>query len=328
MRFVTAKRAASILFHLCASQAHSTGIYLVPANACPIVPLAILEAGGKVEFVDIDDRSLAMNQQLLRRRLSTRGLPPVAGIVFIRPYGAIDDTAVDFRALKRLSRTTVMIDDRCAARPETDIAQLNSSADIYLYSTGYGKYVDLHVGGYAFMADSIEYQHSTSSPRHFQPAHYQRLQALWQQQLASGHKHLGTIMENAGDWLDTGPLQISSEDYRDRIAQQTEIAARTKALADEIYRSYIPAEALLAEQYHHWRHQVLVQNKTALLQTIFAHGLFASGHYDTTARLFSSADFPRSDHLYSRIVNLFNDYHICEPQIIAVARLVQRHLLQ
>ena len=328
MRFVTAKRAASILFHLCASQARSSGIYLVPANACPIVPLAILEGGGKVEFVDIDDKSLAMNQELLRRRLGARGLPPVAGVVFIRPYGAIDNAAVDFRALKRLSRATLMIDDRCAARPETDIKQLNSSADIYLFSTGYGKYVDLQVGGYAFIADYLEYQHGKTPPRHFQPAHYQRLETLWQQQLASGHKNLGTIMENAGDWLDTGPLQISSEDYRDRIAQQTEIAARTKALADEIYRSHIPAEALLGEQYHHWRHQILVENKTALLQDIFAHGLFASGHYATTARLFSSADFPRSDHLYSHIVNLFNDFHISEPQMIAVARLVQRHLLQ
>mgnify|MGYP000191401024 CR=1 FL=1 len=328
MRFVTAKRAAAILFHLCASQARSAGTYLVPANACPVVPLAILQAGGEVEFVDIDDSSLAMNQALLLRRLGDRGLPPVAGIVFIRPYGAINDAAVDFTALRRLSRGTLMIDDRCAARPETDPGQLSSGADIYLFSTGYGKYVDLRLGGYAFMEATVEYEPGSASRHRFQPPHYQRLEARWQQQLASGQKNPGTIMDNAGQWLDTGPLLLSHANYRDRIDEQREIAARTKTVADQIYRSYIPAGALLGEQYHNWRHQVVVDNKTALIEDIFAHGLFASGHYDTSARLFSSSDFPRSDHLYSRIVNLFNDFHISEPQILAVARLVQRHLLR
>ena len=311
------------------SRQEADGVYLVPANACPVVPLAILTAGREVEFVDINDAHLAMCHEQVGARLSDCSKPPVAGVIFIRPYGAIDEAAIDFNHLKSLSSTTVMVDDRCSAVPELNPANLASGADMYLYSTGYGKYVDFGAGGYAFLEPSLAYQSHWSPAAGFSEQDYRQLESRWKFQLSNRIKGRFWDSETQGlGWLDSGPLALSHSEYLDAIGRRLGAVRKQKALADEIYRSLIPESVFIGEQYNDWRHQILVGGKFQLLETLFANKLFASGHYDTTARLFSGCDYARSDHLYSRIVNLFNDFNLTEAQMVDIAGLVSRHVEQ
>ena len=123
-------------------------------------------------------------------------------------------------------------------------------------------------------------------------------------------------------------LPLTEDKYMETIREQSVTAARQKQLASDIYKDQIPEELFLGEGYNNWRQQILVENKSKVLETIFSRGYFASGHYDTTARLFSKASFPITDSFFSRTVNLFNDKYVDENSMIAVAKIIKQHALR
>ena len=117
---VFARRASAILYNLALSRGNGRGHYLLPANVCPVVPLALLKAGCVFEFIDIDPDTLCMDDRLLQARIEAPHLPPVAGVVYVRTYGFERDMTTLFRQLKTYAPETCLIDDRCASRPEPD----------------------------------------------------------------------------------------------------------------------------------------------------------------------------------------------------------------
>ena len=127
-------------------------------------------------------------------------------------------------------------------------------------------------------------------------------------------------------WLDLSPLGMCWDEYMDLLLDRREKVSLHKRLADDIYKGIIPREIFLGDRYNLWRHQVLVEDKIKLLDEIFKSELFASGHYRTVANFFTDTRFPNSDHLYSRVVNLFNDFYVNENQMIEVARIVRQHV--
>jgi len=75
----------------CSSFLRSTrtaGVFLLPANVCPIVPIVLMKARRPFEFIDIDTKSLGMSEVEAFRRLQ-RTADRVAGILYVRPYGAV-----------------------------------------------------------------------------------------------------------------------------------------------------------------------------------------------------------------------------------------------
>lgn len=330
MRTITAKRAATILFGLARAKPDFEGVYLVPANACPVVPMAIIKAGRNVEFIDIDNFAHSMKVNDLEHRLIDRTKTPVAGVVFIRPYGAIDRNTVDFSRLRNLSPTTLLVDDRCAAIPEVDkMSLVKTGADVYLYSTGYGKYVDLGYGGFAHMEAEVNYISDQVDNSGFMAANYQVLDGLCKTHLQDeAPRQLDLSLVKRSPWLDMSPLATSWSEYKDHINAAREKVATQKSLADQIYYKIIPNRIFLGAQFNDWRHQILVDRKEELLRAIFEKKLFASGHYNTSARIFGAGEFPNSDRLYSRVINLFNDLYIKEQQIIEVAETVKSHVLR
>ena len=328
MRTVTAKRAAAILFGLAKSSPELEGVYLVPANACPVVPMSIIKAGRKVEFIDIDNLAYSMNVNSLEKRIEDKSKAPVAGVVFIRTYGAIDRNTVNFPKLKNLSPTTLLVDDRCAAIPEVEENSfIETGADVYLYSTGYAKYVDLGFGGFAHIKSGVTYASDQEERSGFVPADYQILDKLCKSCLQDSNSRLLDLsLVESKSWLDTSPLDMSWSEYKDKVAAAREKISSQKKLADQIYYEIIPDSIFLGAQFNDWRHQILVDHKEELLKKIFGKELFASGHYNTVARIFGSGEFPNSDQLYSRVINLFNDLHINEEQLIEVAETVKCHV--
>ena len=153
MTLINAPRAASILFDLVASQSQPAGPVLLPANVCPIVPLTILKARREIRFVDICEKTLAMDTDAALQIV--RESAPGCALVYVHTYGATAPVDAFFMQLRSQDSQLLLVDDRCAARPDVSPESPLQGADAVLYSTGYGKYVDLGWGGYAVVDDGL-----------------------------------------------------------------------------------------------------------------------------------------------------------------------------
>ena len=70
----------------------------------------------------------------------------------------MNDVTSFFNRLQLKYSDLLLFDDRCMARPEPDFNKIDSmGADVVIYSSGYGKYVDLGFGGFAHLIDSVNY---------------------------------------------------------------------------------------------------------------------------------------------------------------------------
>lgn len=324
-RVVTDARAAAIIHNL-ARCAPLEGPFLLPANICPIVPMAVLKAGRTVEFHDIDPDDLCLDAALTLARCRD-GSRPVAGVIFARTYGYMGARAdALFAALKRIDPAILLIDDRCAAVPDTRPPPAGA-ADAIVYSTGRGKCVDLDGGGFAWLRPGVAYK--ASAPP-YRPAALRRIEAA-----EKIHKADGTPMFTAGsagrllaeDWLEAVPAAPGAWDaLRARIAAAAPGIAAHKTRMNALYQARLPASVRLPVGFHDWRFQIRVPGKRRLLRSIFAAGHFAGDHYHPASRLFGHPPAPQADRLYDSVVNLFNDHNVDADQVKAIAAIVAGHL--
>ncbi len=319
MRVVLEARACSVLRNLLLGAREGT--FLLPANVCPVVPLTFQSLGRSFEFIDIDPEDLCMSRTAVQARLAGDG-PAVAGVVYVRTYGYTADLSGPFAAWKRAHPGLLLIDDRCPGRPDVGDCD-GQGADVVLFSTGYGKYVDLGFGGYAFVSDDVDY---VRSDRPFVANDAQRLEARYKH-----HIEMGTTMDcppgtpGLSNWIPSAPLEVSVAAYLDEVRRRLEPVAEHKARINEIYRRLIPESIQLDPSYSHWRFQVRAQDKHGLLSRIFRSGHFASGHYYPASRLFDHQPCAAADDLYEEVVNLFNDFAITPAAASAVAEVVASH---
>ncbi len=336
MRTVYEARASTALFRLAAAIPDRAGLYLLPANVCPVVPLALMAAGRRFELIDLEARTLSMSEDLLRERLAGHGWSPVAGVVYVRTYGAELDAGPLFSRLRTLDPQLLIIDDRCLCRPVPDISELDrQGADAVLFSTGYAKQVDLGFGGFAHLDDRVPY---VERHRRFDDADLERITALYKAHIRSRtpiYRHGGAGGRKTGSrrgaldqlfWLETTRPAMAWDEYRALVLAKRNEAEDHRARINAIYRELICEAARLPDAYHHWRFQVRVLEPAALLEKIFAAGLFASDHFYPAATLFGGHPCPIATHLQAEVVNLFNDFRISEPGAGKIGRIVARHL--
>ncbi|MEI6221803.1 MAG: hypothetical protein WCP97_03475, partial [bacterium] len=119
-------RASTILYNLLCSN-KSNGIYILPANICPIVPLVFEKAKQPYEFCDISLTSLCLDENLILNKITNR---IYSGILFVRTYGTTDDFDHFLKKIKLLSPQITIIDDQCPNIPE--FLPKSTSADIIL----------------------------------------------------------------------------------------------------------------------------------------------------------------------------------------------------
>jgi hypothetical protein len=207
-----------------------------------------------------------------------------AGVLYVHPYGSARSAEPLFGAVRAVQSGLITIDDRCLCRPDVEPGEVG--ADVTLFSTGRSKDVDLGGGGYAFLREHVP--------------------------VASGA---------LPDWL-SGDV-TSWEVYRGRIIEALRTVDDHKERLNAIYTADVPAESQLAPEFQRWRFNVAVEDPDALVESIFAAGLFASRHYPVVT---PPADAPVAAGLHSRIVNLFNDLQFDEVRAHAVAAVVTQHV--
>ena len=255
--FVSHARACSILRNLVISRRGPGGVFLLPANVCPVVPLTLLTARQPFEFIDVDPNDLSMDRALVNRRLECPE-PYVAGIIYVRSYGFLADISDSFSSWKVSSPDRLIVDDRCLSPPEVEGANLEG-ADAILFSTGYGKYVDLGSGGFAYLAPDTPYVETSPG---FVPGHAARVEAFLKGDTGTGRRATEWVGVNAllsefPLWLPSRPVVVPTE-YLRRIRKCLVDVTEHKMRVNDVYRRRI-------------------RNRSKWMRT-FAVGDFSSGY--------------------------------------------------
>jgi len=277
-----------------------------------------MKAERAFEFVDIDDDTFGMSPTLTLRRLRQIS-SDVAGVLYVRPYGAMNDVSAFFLELRSEKADIVLIDDCCLAPPQT--VQLKAQlVDLVLYSTGYAKYVDLGFGGYGFLRADLD--EKLAKPENFERHDLDELTWDYKNAIQLGHE----FRYQDSDWLDLSPLGMSVESYLSLVANAVIAATSHKRQLNEIYRSHLQSEIQLSQVFQWWRFNVLVPNKKELLDLLIKEGLFASSHYAALNGIFGPGEGVNAKRVQKNIVNFFNDFHFDGQRALRVAQLTYQHV--
>jgi hypothetical protein len=309
------RRASTVLFNVL-RDIKSTGVFLLPANICPLVPLVFQKAGTPFELVDIEADNLCMDRLRVLRLLDSQP-GKYGGVLFARTYGLGGDFSPFFHAIKAINASILTIDDRCLCPPAPD-ARPEADIDLILYSTGYAKYADIGQGGFGILADGHSYSRTETR---FDPAALAAISLAYKAAL----DQRTPFCQPDSDWLDTRPPEIDWDAYRDRIISETEKMQRHKATLNAIYAAGLPGECQLTESFQQWRFNILVENRDELLQTIRESGLFASNHYASLAGIFAPGQTPIADRLGRLAINLFNDRYFDAERACQLIEMIRVH---
>lgn len=306
------KRACGILYRFL--HAYSRGIYLLPANVCPVVPFTFKVAHTDFEFVDIDPRTYCIDENRCLELLSEHP-GKYKGIVFVRTYGYVYDTSSFFRRLREIETEFKIIDDRCLVCPDRPSGL--GGADLILYSTGYAKYVNLGEGGIGLAAPDIRFSEARNSAYDGTEADRLYKKALAESRLMSGYP---------ANWLDASDLNIPVAEYEERIRQEKAKIALHKSRLNGIYRELLPEELQLEPSFQNWRFNLLTERREEILKRLFENNLFAGSHYKPCNVLFDKQFYPNAEKLYSGIINLFNDFFFSEEQAVRACKVIHKYL--
>jgi len=317
MRTIFEARGCSVIYNLLRSLGDERP-FLLPSNICPIVPATFLKARRAFHFVDIVEPDLVLNRDRCLQLLK-RDPDGFAGLLFVRTYGVEANEDAFFRDLREAQPDLMIIDDKCLCRPDCDGVNLSRFADVTLFSSGHGKFVDLGFGGFAYVNEHVQY--------HRQEGRYSAsaLAALTDRYRAASAQRRPF---ESGDeaWLDLWQPELSWSEYRNRLQSALKQAGEHKQRLNEIYRDALPSEIQLPRKFQSWRFNIRLPQAERLVARLFQAKLFASRHYPSVSGLFSDERFVIAERLHDEVVNLFNDYNYDETKARRTTEIVIEHL--
>ena len=150
-KLVTAYRASKILYNfLKSNQERIDAPFLIPANVCSNVPETLDEAGVKYRFVDIDARTLCMDEKYVLEHAKE-----ISGIVMVHTYGVEFGFEEFNQQLREKNPAILIVDDRCLCMPSFE--EETYDADLVLYSFSEKKQVNLGKGSMAYVSENVRY---------------------------------------------------------------------------------------------------------------------------------------------------------------------------
>lgn len=204
-------------------------------------------------------------------------------LIYVHTYGVESIPDAFFAEVKKCNSNIFIVDDRCLCLPELDTkAHDHSSADLVLYSLGPKKFVAMEHGAVGFISDRCQYE-EVEEHSFFEPIEYT---------------------------FDEAAVESRREELRTQ-----------KQKLNDIYHDLLPQAIQLPDIYHHWRFNIRVGNKAAIMQALTDNGLFASGHYKPLAD-----NCPIAQDLYEHVINLFNDTFYTEEQARKTCEIINEHI--
>jgi|GEM_PF-3034167 len=329
VRIVTAPRASHLIHAIVAGQISrrpECRHWLVPANACDAVYLSLMSAGASFDVVDISPDNYCLDVDQAIAKLSSGR--PHAGLIYIHGYGASGSAASDIGRLREAAGSqTVIIDDRCLCSPAVDPEPAGvGQADAIVYSTGYGKVLDLGRGGHAFVREQLTLQPAAGV---FDPgAEAGLIEALRTEVDPDSQLQAGNDRQ-VSDWLASW-LPIASgpvwKTLRRDVEQALPEVLDHKRRLNEAYSAQLPAQIVLPGAEHLWRYNIRVPDRDRLLEKVFEAGLFASAHFRSFRSHRDARRCPVAHEVQCSTVNLFNDKNFSLDQAARVSEIVVEHL--
>ena len=290
----TANRACSLLYSYI--KEHASGVWLLPVNVCPDVPLTFALAEVPFSFVDINPQTLCIDMQEVLR-LINKEPGKYAGVIYVRTYGVLRETGHLFQSIKAIDDSILIIDDRCLCLPAISPEFWN--ADMILYSTGHCKQIDLNGGGLAYYSSETEYRIDDNL----------FYDGTDEEELYKKAFEKGVPFQR----VPKGWLKMDSYDnpleYLKRIDAIIPLRNKQRENINSIYSRNLPITTQMDPAFQQWRFNIRVPShlKDTILCELFKNGLFASNHYHSVNRLFDNKKYAVSDQLFESVINLFND---------------------
>lgn len=304
---VTAHRASNLIYEI-ALQAPK-GVWVIPDNVCPAVPLALACAGSELRFVDIDVETLCLDTTKVAALAKTEH---IAGIVYVRTYGTNMPAQTDLPTLRKVAPDAVLIDDCCIGVPITTVPEHERAADVLLFSTGYAKVLDLDGSAYGFFKKDLApapggrtlvvqaFEDLLAQSR----IGVQSGKAVFGKRDFSEQKYSTQIKSPSPSWCELS--QTIKEKLPVRLGHKAELNA--------IYKEGLSRFFSLENDYQNWRYHIFVQNPEQTLTALFAADLFASRHYAPAASLWGLPSGQIAQKIANNIINLFNDQYFTVKQ--------------
>ena len=314
MQIIQAPRASAILYHLLVSQVNVLP-WLLPANICPVVPIIFFKARVPFEFVDISAETLHIDLEQAEALIKRR---KYGGMLYAHTYGEASTPYGFFANTKSLDPELLILDDRCLCIPNLE-PNINSLADVTLYSTGYAKITELNFGGYAFMKENIQYQPSYLP---FNSRDHDELEQAYKTAVSQRTR----FIYHDTNWLETSSDIRAWYDYCNQIEGRLDHSLIQRSKLNDIYTSCLPAEIQLPQAYQTWRFNIRVKNKKRVIDAIFNAGLFASSHYASLAGIMAEGETSHAEKLADEVINLFNDHHFSAEQAERVCGIIMENL--
>jgi dTDP-4-amino-4,6-dideoxygalactose transaminase len=311
-------RASKILYNFLVSN-NFGGTFLIPANSCPVVPLVFLKAETKFELIDISLSEFCIDQQSVMDKIK-RQPGMYSGILYVRTYGVENDVDFFFRELKSLDNGFIIIDDCCLCKPDLS-NEKDDLIDLKLFSTGYAKYIDIGMGGFAYLNESKSFKYQPTFKKYCQ-TDYEILMSSVKNAIQS---NLTFIYDKQLKWLDN--LEMPS-DYLRTVEEKLPAIIEHKNKLNVIYKDNLPPSVILDDKFQHWRFNIMVDpaKKEHLISKIFKNGLFASSHYYPLTHIFHQVQSPNAEYIKQRVVNLFNDMYYTEDQAYKTCTIINEYL--
>ncbi|AGF78958.1 hypothetical protein UWK_02419 [Desulfocapsa sulfexigens DSM 10523] len=314
METVIENRASFVLYNVILSNMLHKGIMLLPANICPIVPATLFKTNTKFEFVDINAETLLVDCDSIIRRIRNSG--DVASILVNSTFGFDSDFETFFNDVKSINEDILIINDKCLNIPSVE--SVVTSADVVLFSTGYSKYVDFSVGGYAFTKKEVNYIRESIPYR-------EEDHDVLVRSFESALNKNSVYGYSDSDWLDGTFLDQGKKEYFKNIVDRVEEIARHKKIINNIYRENLKTGISLGNGYNDWRYTVVVNNKEEVLNEIFKNNLFASSHYQSLVGIFGGGKGVNAEQLHCKVINLFNDFRFSEEQAYSITKIINKY---
>lgn len=159
----------------------------------------------------------------------------------------------------------------------------NSQADLILFSTGEKKQFDIGIGGIGFIRQGFDYYNVTD--------------------LSGFLKDYQIIL-----------------DYNS-FTERKEIELKHKRQLSYLYAKRLPSRIQFPSNFQNWRFNILVDNKSEILEALFSAGLFASGHYCPM-----DDRCPNARWLFDHVINLFEDKYYNIDQANLTCDIINRLL--
>ncbi len=302
------QRASAVLYNYLVN-IDVEGIFLLPANICPIVPMVFIKANVKFEFLDvnIEDACIDINEVI---ELSKN--TEYAGVLYVYAYGIEKNLTLEFTKLKNSNMNFIIIEDKCLCVPTF---MKNNYSDLEIFSTGYSKVIDIGFGGYGLVLNN---EISENYNDVFEISDLHVLESGYKEALKRKIKYI----YSDSNWLDSRKPDISFQEYKEKVLSLVNKIIEEKTNKNTMYKNGISNKLINVEYAGIWRYNIISSKKEMLISSIFSKGYFASGHYSNVSGLFGTNKYPNTEKIESCIINLFNDKYIDEDQIQGIISII------